>query len=210
MAENTRSTATIENSESKVEKLNGKTNYLGWSKVMMSEFKQRSYWSNKIGFNKTFEEKAAALILKSVSLKIAAMIPDDEGPTVMWDWLKSEYGMDDLYQIKKELKNVKMSGIDLDGFWEKFNMALALYKSAGGKMNYEDQLEIVLDVKVIASVAAQTQAEGDIFNIFELNFIKKCCSIYTNSLSMTHNFISDFFFKSQIGRSFFVIYLTPS
>ena len=53
--------------------------------------------------------------------------------------------MDDLYQIKKELKNVRMSGIDLDGFWEKFNMALALYKSAGGKMNYEDQLEIVLE-----------------------------------------------------------------
>ena len=42
-------------------------------------------------------------------------------------------------------------------------------------------------VKVIASVATQTQVEGDIFNIFELNFIKKCCSIYTNSLSMTHN-----------------------
>ena len=100
MAENTRSiatTATIENSESKVEKLNGKTNYLGWSKVVMSELKQRSYWSNKIGFNKTLEEKAASLILKSVSLKIAAMLPDDEGPTVMWDWLKSEYGMDDLY-----------------------------------------------------------------------------------------------------------------
>ena len=73
------------------------------------------------------------------------MLPDDEGPTVMWDWLKSEYGTDDLYQIKKELKNVKMSGIDLDEFWEKFNMALALYKSAGGKMNYEDQLEIVLE-----------------------------------------------------------------
>ena len=93
MAENTRSAATIDNSESKVEKLNGKTNYLGWSKVMMSELKQRSYWSNKIGFNKNFEEKAAALILKSVSLKIAAMLPDDEGPTVMWDWLKSEYGI---------------------------------------------------------------------------------------------------------------------
>jgi hypothetical protein len=77
----------------------------------------------KTGFNKTFEEKSASLILKSVSLKIAAMLPDDEGPTVMWEWLKSEYGMDDLYQIKKELKNVKMSGIDLDGFWEKFNMA---------------------------------------------------------------------------------------
>ena len=107
MAENTRSAATIENSESKVEKLNGKTNYLGWSKVMMSELKQRNYWVAKTGFNKTFEEKSAALILKSVSLKIAAMLPDDEGPTVMWNWLKSEYGMDDLYQIKKELKNVK-------------------------------------------------------------------------------------------------------
>ena len=27
---------------------------------------------------------------------------------------------------------------------------------------------------------------------------------------MTHNFINDFFFKSLIRRSFFVIYLTPS
>ena len=102
MAENTRSAATIDNSESKVKKLNGKTNYLGWSKVMMSELKQRNYWVAKTGFNKTFEEKSASLILKSVSLKIAAMLPDDEGPTVMWDWLKSEYGMDDLYQIKRK------------------------------------------------------------------------------------------------------------
>ena len=145
MADNTRNAASIvENSEWKVEKLNGKSNYLGWSKVIMSEFKQRNYWL-KSGFTKSTEEKSAALILKSVSLKIAAMLPDDEGPEVMWEWLKSEYGSDDLYQIKKDLKSVKMVGIDLDSFWENFNMALALYKSAGGKINYEDQLDIILE-----------------------------------------------------------------
>ena len=85
MAENTRSAATIDNSESKVEKLNGKTNYLGWSKVMMSELKQRNYWVAKTGFNKTFEEKAATFILKSISLKIATMFPDDAGLTVICD-----------------------------------------------------------------------------------------------------------------------------
>ncbi len=140
----TRSAATIENSRTEVEKLTGKSNYLGWSKIILSELKQRDYYVKNM-FVESTKEKAAGLIMKSVSLKIAAMLPDDEGPLVMWEWLKAEYGLDDLFQLKKNLKDVKMNGINLDEFWEKFNMALALYKSAGGKIAYEDQLDIVLE-----------------------------------------------------------------
>ena len=139
----TRSSAESQN-EIKIEKLTGKTNYLGWSKVVMAELKQRGYWDRE-AFSKATSEKASALLLKHVSLKIAGMLPDDEGPLVMWNWLKSEYGPHDLYEIKRTLKNVKMIGIDLDAFWETFHVALANFKAAGGKMDYSDQLDLVLE-----------------------------------------------------------------
>jgi hypothetical protein len=73
------------------------------------------------------------------------MLPDDEGPLVIWKWIKAEYGPDDLNQIKRDLKNVKMIGIDLDNFWESYNLALASFKAAGGKMEYCDQLDLILE-----------------------------------------------------------------
>ena len=134
----------IEGSDPKQEKLVGATNYLGWSKLLKMELADRKYM-NEDGFVSSTSEKACSLIMKNISLNIAAMIPDDEGPEVMWDWLKSQYGADDTFLLKKNLKNVQMENLDLDDFWNKYNMALAVYKSAGGKISYEDQLEILLE-----------------------------------------------------------------
>jgi hypothetical protein len=53
-------------------------------------------------FQETTSPKTSALILKNVSLKIAGMLPDDEGPLVIWKWIKADNGPDDLYQIKRE------------------------------------------------------------------------------------------------------------
>ena len=105
------------------------------------ELADRKYMDED-GFVSATAQKACSLIMKNISLKIAAMIPDDEGPEVMWDWLKSQYGADDTFLLKKNLKNIKMNNLDLDEFWGKYNMALAVYKSAGGKISYEDQLDI--------------------------------------------------------------------
>ena len=134
----------IEGSDPKQEKLVGATNYLGWSKLLKMELADRKYM-NEDGFFSSTSEKACSLIMKNISLNIAAMIPDDEGPEVMWDWLKSQYGADDTFLLKKNLKKVQMENLDLDDFWNKYNMALAVYKSAGGKISYEDQLEILLE-----------------------------------------------------------------
>jgi len=134
----------IEGSDPKQEKLVGATNYLGWSKLLKMELADRKYM-NEDGFVSSTSDKACSLIMKNISLNIAAMIPDDEGPEVMWDWLKSQYGADDTFLLKKNLKNVKMENLNLDNFWNNYNMALAVYKSAGGKISYEDQLEILLE-----------------------------------------------------------------
>jgi len=59
----TRSAATIENSRTEVEKLTGKSNYLGWSKIILSELKQRDYYVKNM-FVESTKEKAAGLIMK--------------------------------------------------------------------------------------------------------------------------------------------------
>ena len=73
----------------------------------------------------TKSAEASYLIMKSVTLSIAAMLPDDDGPDAMWNWLKAEYGSDDVYQLKRDLRQVKMIGINLEDFWSRYNIALA-------------------------------------------------------------------------------------
>ena len=69
----------IESSDPKQEKLVGSENYLGWSKLLKMELADRKYIEENIFVSAT-ATKASFLIMKSISLKIAAMIPNDEGP----------------------------------------------------------------------------------------------------------------------------------
>jgi len=59
-----------------------------------------------------------------------------------------------------------MNKIDLDDFWNKYNMALAQFKSAGGKISYEDQMEILLEninteffLDVIRKIRSETKGK---------------------------------------------------
>ena len=72
----------IEGSDPKQEKLVGYGNYLGWYKLLKMELADRKY-INEDGFIPATADKASSLIMRSISLQIAAMIPDDEGPEVM-------------------------------------------------------------------------------------------------------------------------------
>jgi len=163
----------IEGSDPKQEKLTGAENYLGWSKLLKMELADRKYMDED-GFNSSTADKASSLIMRSISLKIVAMIPDDEGPGVMWDWLQSEYGADDIFLLKKNLKNIKMKNLDLDEFWGNYNMALAVYKSAGGKISYEDQLDILLeniDVEFFLDVIRKIRLETKGLEINSKSFL---------------------------------------
>ena len=129
---------------------------------------------NEDGFIPATADKASSLIMRSISLQIAAMIPDDEGPEVMWDWLKSQYGADDTFLLKKKLKSVKMNNLNLEEFWENYNMALAVFKSAGGKISYEDQLDILLeniDVEFFLDVIRKIRLETKELEISSKTFL---------------------------------------
>ena len=163
----------IEGSDPKQEKLVGSGNYLGWYKLLKMELADRKY-INEDGFIPATADKASSLIMRSISLQIAAMIPDDEGPEVMWDWLKSQYGADDTFLLKKKLKSVKMNNLNLEEFWENYNMALAVFKSSGGKISYEDQLDILLeniDVEFFLDVIRKIRLETKELEISSKTFL---------------------------------------
>ena len=66
--------------------LTGKSNYMGWSKVMKSTLATKKLIIKNVVQDGKAEE-AANLSMTSVSLKIAGDLPDDEGPIVMLNWL---------------------------------------------------------------------------------------------------------------------------
>jgi hypothetical protein len=131
-------------SEEKRVKLNGKTNYLGWQRVMTAELFEKTYSDKKGKIAEGKEDLAYCLVMKSLSLSVAQVVRGDTG-TKLLDWLKKEYGSNDAIQAKKNLKSVKMRGIDLQDFWEQLNLALTSFEAAGGNMDMVDVMEIALD-----------------------------------------------------------------
>jgi hypothetical protein len=114
-------------------KLNGKTNYLGWQRVMTAELFEKKYSDKKGKISEEKEDLAYCLVMKSLSLSVAQVVRGDTGTKLM-DWLKKEYGSNDAIQAKKNLRAVKMSAINLQDFWERFNLALTSFEAAGGNM----------------------------------------------------------------------------
>ena len=139
--------------EQKMEKLTGSENYLGWSKVII----QKLYAKNLVQKNSIAPE-AMVIIMSNISLKIAANVPDEEGPNAVWNYLKLEYGNQDYHAILRELKTIKMTGIDLDSYFDKLNTSMSQYKAAGGKINFEDIIDTIVS------------------NIHEFYVLKKCHS----------------------------------
>jgi hypothetical protein len=125
-------------------KLSGKTNYLGWQRVMTAKMFEKGYASKKGVIVKDKEDEAYCLIMESLSLTVAQVCVGDTA-TKLLAWIKREYGPNDKYQAKQDLKNVKMKGIDLEDFWLKFNLAYASFVSAEGNMDYCDIIELIME-----------------------------------------------------------------
>ena len=63
----------------KRERLTGKVNYLGWSKILLSELTEKGFFnaansSTKSFFEPAFASKTCALIMNNVSLAIAGSL----------------------------------------------------------------------------------------------------------------------------------------
>src|SRR6478752_1916259 len=67
-----------------------------------------------------------------------------------------------------------MNNPDRDEFWGNYNMALAVYKLAGGKISYEDQLDILLeniDVEFFLDVIRKIRLETKGLEINSKSFL---------------------------------------
>lgn len=137
-------TNAVDPSEPKREKLTGKSNYLGWAKVMKQEMKSKGLMNSDGSFTATSNSQVVSMLLKSVSYHIASMA-DDSSAKDLWEWLAFEYGETDSWQLKRDLKAVRMSGVDLDDFLQRFNLALTKFKAADGNMDLVDVADLILD-----------------------------------------------------------------
>ena len=91
--------------------LTGKSNYLGWSKIIKATLTTRKLVIKNIVQTDNADE-AVGIIMQHLSLKIAGDVPDEEGPIVLLDWLKSRYGDINRWDAERDYKKAKMIGID--------------------------------------------------------------------------------------------------
>ena len=95
--------------------LSGKTNYLGWAKVMNANLSIKTLIVKGV-LQPGKDEEASNIILTLIALKIAGDLPDDDWLLKMLDWLKSRYGDDNRWDAESDLKNLTMLGIDPSAF----------------------------------------------------------------------------------------------
>ena len=96
----------VTESPGKREVLTGRRNYLGWSKIVANDLIDKGYITGN-GWPSEFHLKAKALIFKYLTIDIASIVDDSLGPEEMWEWLKNEYGENDPYILKRELRAVE-------------------------------------------------------------------------------------------------------
>ena len=64
-----------------------------------------------------YSDGAVRVIMQHLSLAIAGDVPDEEGPIVLLDWLKSRYGDIHRWDAERECKESKMTGIEATTTW---------------------------------------------------------------------------------------------
>ena len=123
--------------------LSGKTNYLGWSKVMNASLSIKKLIIKGV-LQAAKEKEASNLILTSIALKIAGDLPDDDGPFKMLEWLKSRYGDDNRWNAESDLTNLTMLGIDPAAFLSDLDTGLSLVKASGGSVDPDVMFKTLL------------------------------------------------------------------
>ena len=114
--------------------LTGKSNYLGWSKIIKATLATRKLIiKNEVQPGK--DDEAVGIIMQHLSLNIAGDVPDEEGPIVLLDWLKSRYGDINRWDAERDYKEAKMVGIDAAHYLATLDTALAMVKHSGGGGN---------------------------------------------------------------------------
>jgi len=124
--------------------LTGKSNYLGWSKIIKATLATRKLViKNEVQVGKA--DEAVGTIMQHLSLNIAGDVPDEEGPIVLLEWLKSRYGDINRWDAERDYKEAKMIGIDASQYLATLDTALAMVKHSGGKIEPDTQFNTIMN-----------------------------------------------------------------
>jgi len=128
--------------------LTGSKDWVGWSKLILltaSNFGLLTPKTNKFSESAEHRPKALQLLLMTISFELVATVPDQSGPNAVYNYLKEEYGSPDVHSLRKTLKNVRMTGVEIQPFLQNFHAALSDLRSAGVSISIEDQIDVILD-----------------------------------------------------------------
>ena len=154
-------------SEEKKQLLTGKSNYPGWALVTKAGLTTKKFIIKGV-IQKDMAEDAVAFILQTISFPIVADLPDPEDPLAILAWLQAKYGNNNRYDNMILYRNVKMVGIDAEGFLSTYDTALARVKASGGKVDADLEMTTLLT---------------GCHQIFYTDFIRKTLLTYKNGIT---------------------------
>jgi hypothetical protein len=140
----------MNHSTSKVQLLTGPDTYQGWATAMRMRLlakKLVTYNEDKQLFEFSTDPGKAAeaslLIIDYVSLDIAGTILETT-PLAIWESLLASYGRTNAFDIKSEIKNMSMVGIDPVPYFDKIKTKLVALNNCGSALSPEDLLDALM------------------------------------------------------------------
>jgi hypothetical protein len=141
-------TASSEKDDLKLPRLTSAKYWAGWSKLILLVAAEQNLLTDKtreFSEDADRKQKALYLMLRNMSLDIAAIVPDHDGPKAVFNFWKTEYGSTDVHSLRKDLKSVRLIGVDIQKILSSLSETYGKLRAAGGSVSDSDMIDIILD-----------------------------------------------------------------
>jgi hypothetical protein len=130
--------------------LTGKSNFLGWIKIMSSRLRRQKLLvkaDEDSGYTFVPEKDVEAYdeIISRISLKIAESVPAAIDPSILWEYLSESYGVGNKFDLMDEFQELSMTrNLDPAGFIEMLDVKKNKIEIAGGTVTTQDEYRVLL------------------------------------------------------------------
>jgi hypothetical protein len=137
-----------ENNQTDKRLLQGKSNFLGWYRYIVSELVDEGLATNKnnqISITEGKEKEAKSRLKKTLSLQVMGNAPMDQDALKILNWFKTKWGYHNPLDAKKAFREFKMIGINPHYYLDKFDELTVSILVSGGTITEEDKCTTLLD-----------------------------------------------------------------
>jgi hypothetical protein len=133
----------------KREKLIGKSNYLGWYKIITARLRQKGFviknvLNNSISYPEEKHDEAYFEIISYLSNQVAGTVPETENPQELMKHLEDTFGVGNKFELKRTYLNFKLIGsLDPNIFFEKLLIQQNKIIVAGGKVSHDESFMVI-------------------------------------------------------------------